>query len=158
MPPAKGLPSEKKIMVFDDDDAILQMLKFSLEAEGFQVRTGRDGSNILKKAVDYRPDLIISDLMMPGGGGYEVIRLLQSDEITRKTPIVMVTGFSMDPSTKKMIQQEPNLAGFFEKPLRAERLLKKVHEILNTKSLQEQVNEQQSKNPDLDDPMSQRFF
>src|SRR5262245_7509536 len=108
-------------MVLDDDDSILQMIRMTLETEGFQVRTGRDAVDVLKKAVEYRPDLIICDLMMPGGGGYELIRSLQSDDLTRKTPILMVTGYSMDASTKAMIQQEPNLAGYFEKPIRGER-------------------------------------
>jgi len=158
MSPDKALPSTKKIMVFDDDDAILQLLKYSFESEGFQVRTGRDGSNILKKAVEYRPDLIVSDLMMPGGGGYEVLRLLQSDDLTRKIPVIMVTGFSMDSSTKTMIQQEPNLAGFFEKPLRQERLIQKTHQLLNTKSMQEQIQERQNQVPESDDPMGRNFF
>jgi CheY-like chemotaxis protein len=158
MPPAKQLPSEKKIMVFDDDDAILQMMKVALETEGFQVRTGRDGNNILKKAVEYRPDLIVSDLMMPGGGGYEVVRLLQSDDITRKVPVLMITGYAMDSSTKAMIQQEPNMAGFFEKPVRPERLMKKIHEILNTKSLQEQMEERNKKMPGFDDPLDRTLF
>lgn len=158
MAPPKQLPSEKKIMVFDDDDSILHLLKFSLETEGFQVKTGRDGNNIQKKAADYKPDLIVSDLMMPGGGGYEVLRLLQGDDITRKVPVIMVTGFSMDPSTKAMIQQEPNLAGFFEKPIRTERLVKKIHEILNTKSQQEQIEERQKQMPGFDDPMGKTFF
>lgn len=157
-PAGKALPTEKKIMVFDDDDSILQMLKSTFEAEGFQVRTGRDSHNILKKAIDYRPDLIVCDLMMPGGGGYELLRVLQSDDITRKTPIIMMTGYSMDASTKAMIQQESNLVGFFEKPVRGERLLEKIHKTLNTKSIMEQMQERNSRTPELDDPNMRNFF
>lgn len=142
-PAKKSLPSDKKVMIFDDDDGIVQMVRATFEAEGFQVRTGRDGTNILKKALDYRPDLIICDLMMPGGGGYEVLRSLQSEEFTRKTPVLMITGYALDDSTKTMMKQEPNLAAFFEKPVRAEKLINKAHELLNTMSLKEQMQQNQ---------------
>jgi CheY-like chemotaxis protein len=141
-PPDKKLdPTDKKIMVFDDDESIVQMIRATLEAEGFQVRTGRDGTDILKKAVSYDPDLIICDLMMPGGGGYEVLRALQGDDITRKIPVLMITGYSLDTSTKTMMQQEPNLVGYYEKPLRPEKLVTKVHQILNTMTLSEKMQQ-----------------
>lgn len=138
-----------KIMLVDDDDSILQMIRASLEGEGFQVRTGRDARNFLKKAVDYKPDLIVTDLMMPGGGGYELLRSLQSDDITRKIPVLLMTGYSMDNSTKTMMQQEPNLAGYFEKPLRPEKLIRKVHEVLNTMSLEEEMMAKRSQQNDM---------
>src|SRR5688500_3737093 len=84
--------AEKKILVVDDDDGVVQMMRTTLEVEGFQVRTSRDGRDVLKKAVDFQPDLIVTDLMMPGAGGYDVIRNLQSDDLTRKTPVLIVTG------------------------------------------------------------------
>jgi CheY-like chemotaxis protein len=148
-PAKKNKASDMKIMLVDDDDSILQMIRASLEGEGFQVRTGRDARNFLKKAVDYKPDLIVTDLMMPGGGGYELLRSLQSDDITRKIPVLLMTGYSMDNSTKTMMQQEPNLAGYFEKPLRPEKLIRKVHEVLNTMSLEEEMMAKRSQQNDM---------
>lgn len=133
----KNNPSDKKIYVVDDDELVLSLLKVALEAEGFQVRTGRDGRNMLKKAQEFKPDLIVSDLMMPGGGGYEVLRSLQSDSETSHTPVLIITGSNMASSTKGMLQQESNLAGYLEKPIRPETLLRHVHKILNTISASE---------------------
>lgn len=136
--PPKGLPSDKRVMVVDDDESVLQLLKATFEVEGFQVRVARDGRNLAQKASEYKPDLIVTDLMMPGGGGYEVLRSLQADDVTRKTPVIMITGHVLDDSTKTMIKQEPNLAALLEKPVRPEKLTKEVHRVLNTMTRDEQ--------------------
>jgi len=144
-PAKKSDPAEKKVLVIDDDEGITQVIRVTLDLEGFQVRVARDGRAILKRALDFMPDLIITDLMMPGGGGYELIRSLQTDNSTRKIPILMITGHHMDDSTKTMIEQEPNIVGFFEKPFRPERLVQKIHHVLNTTSRQERQEKDQSK-------------
>ena len=136
--PPKQLPSEKRILVVDDDDAVLQLFRTAIEVEGFQVRTARDGRNLAAKAVEFQPHLIVTDLMMPGGSGYEVLRQLQADETTRATPVIIVTGHVLDDSTKTLLKQESNLAAYLEKPVRPERLLRRIHEILHTLSGEEQ--------------------
>jgi DNA-binding response OmpR family regulator len=130
-------PADRRIFVCDDDDSIRQMLKATLEAEGFQVSAARDGRDILKKAQEFRPHLLVTDLMMPGGGGYEVLRTLQMDEITRKIKVMVITGQSKDRSTIDMMKQEPNVVDFMEKPFHPEIFLNAVHKVLNTKNFQE---------------------
>ena len=147
MPANKAKPSDKKILIVDDDDSIIAMLKMAFSIEGFEVSTARDGREILKKANQFKPDLIISDLMMPGGGGYEVLRSLQSDPLTQKVPVFMITGSHMAASTKEMMQQEPNLAGYFEKPVRPETLIRAVHKRLNTLSREEERSLQRKEPP-----------
>jgi len=137
--------------VVDDDAEILAMLEMTLGAEGFIVKTGRDGRNILQKALEFQPDLIMADLMMPGGGGYEVLRSLQGDDLTRKTPVLIITGYEMNSSTKDMMKLEPNMAGYMEKPLRPYSLTSRIHEILNTKTPQEEQMEQNQQGPPAQD-------
>lgn len=145
-PAKKANPADKKIFVIDDDDSILSMLRTTFEVEGFQVRTARDGRDLLKKLQGFIPDLIVSDLMMPGSGGYDVLRVLQGDPQTARVPVFIITGSSMAESTKQVMQQEPNLAGYFQKPIRAESLMRQVHKKLNTLSLKE-ANEQTRPKP-----------
>lgn len=130
----------------DDDESILSLLKTSFEIEGFQVKIGRDGRNLQKTTAEFKPDLVITDLMMPGVGGYDVIRTLQSDPLTSKVPVFLITGSHMNDSTKAMMKMESNLVGYIEKPFRPEGLMVKVHKILNTLTMAE-INAQN--NPDI---------
>lgn len=146
----KGSPSEKKILVIDDDEHIRQMVKLQLELEGFQVKASRDGRNILAIALEFHPDLVVTDLMMPGGGGYEVLRSLQSDDLTRKVPVLMMSGAALDPSTKNLMKSESNVVDYLDKPLHMTAFVYKVHAILNTKTKEERIIEDQQKMGDVD--------
>lgn len=141
-PPKKSDPRFKRILVVDDDEHILQMIKTTLEMEGFAVQTGRDGKSILRKAQEFKPDLVVTDLMMPGGGGYELLRSLQMDEATRKTPVLVITGRNLDDSTKNVMCQEPNVVDILEKPLRPLDLTIRIHAVLNTMSSDEKMMEE----------------
>jgi CheY-like chemotaxis protein len=140
-PSKKAHPSSKKILVIDDDDTIVTLFKTALELQGFKVQSARDGRNILARALEMKPDLIISDLMMSAGGGYELIRTLQTDALTRRIPVVIVTGSQLDPSTKDMISMESNLVLYMQKPVRTEVLVSKVHQILKTQSVDDQIKD-----------------
>ena len=139
----KASPSTKRILVIDDDDSVREMLKVTLETEGFKVTTGRDGRNILQLTQRFEPDLIVTDMMMPGGGGYEVLRALQGDMSSRLTPVIVITGREWDQSTTDMLKQEPNVIAFLNKPIRPHSFLEKVHGVLNTKSRVEKMMEEQ---------------
>jgi DNA-binding response OmpR family regulator len=145
----KSHPSEKKILVFDDDDQIRQMVQLQLELEGFKVKVGRDGRNVLAVALEFKPDLIVTDLMMPGGGGYEVLHSLQSDSLTRKVPVLMMSGANLDASTKALMKSESNVVDYLEKPLHLQSFLTKVHSILKTKNLEERMIDDQLKMGDI---------
>jgi len=146
-PPRKADPNTKKILVIEDDENVRSMIKSTLEIEGFQVKTARDGRGILNIAVSFEPDLVISDVMMPGGGGYEVLRSLQSDDITRRVPVIIISGYSFDSSTKEMLLQEPNVKEFVEKPIRPPLLMVQIHKILNTLTQEEKIMERHKKDP-----------
>lgn len=140
-------PVDRRVFICDDDDAVRQLLKVTLETEGFKVEAARDGRDILKKAQQFRPHLIVTDLMMPGGGGYEVLRTLQMDEITRKIKVMVITGHSKDRSTIDMMKQEPNVVDFLEKPFHPELLLAAVHKALNTLNYHERNAKRQDDFP-----------
>jgi CheY-like chemotaxis protein len=147
----KASPSTKKILVIDDDEHILMMIAQTLEVEGFQIKKSTDGRKVLTLATQYEPDLILTDLMMPGGGGYEILRGLQSDSLTRSIPVLIMTGHVLNKSTTDMLKQEPNLVGYLEKPLNIHSLLTKIHLLLNTLSKDEKMIEDINKqNSDID--------
>jgi two-component system alkaline phosphatase synthesis response regulator PhoP len=124
-------------MVIDDDEEIVILFQSALEFEGFKVQTARNGHDILKRAIAFRPHLVISDLMMPSGGGYELVRSLQSDPTTRRIPVIMITGSHFDSSTQDMIRMESNVVLYLEKPIRPDELVNRVHLVLKTMSAAE---------------------
>lgn len=136
-------------MVLDDDETVRHFIQTTLEIEGFRVRSGRDGRNIVEGARQFKPDLIISDMMMPNGGGFELVRALQGDPETAKIPVLLISGHGFDASTKAMFQQERNVTGFLEKPLRPNQFTSRVHTLLNTFTSEERIIRQR-KNTDLD--------
>jgi two-component system alkaline phosphatase synthesis response regulator PhoP len=82
----------KKILIVDDEEDILELVQYNLEQNGFLTETAVTGETGLKKARANNPDLIILDLMLPGIGGLDICRLLKSDPNTKAVPIVMLTA------------------------------------------------------------------
>ncbi len=83
--------SEAKILVVDDEPDALEMLKFRLDREDFQVITATHGIEALERAAREQPSLILLDVLMPDLNGYEICRRLKAREETKAIPIIMLT-------------------------------------------------------------------
>lgn len=84
---------KKKILVVDDETSITRLLKLNLEKNGaFTVRTENEGMRALAAAKDFKPDLILLDVMMPDIDGGDVAAIIQADPILRGVPIVFLTA------------------------------------------------------------------
>jgi DNA-binding response OmpR family regulator len=81
-----------KILVAEDEKQIADMIAFKLTNSGHQVIRARDGEEAMKLVKQDLPDLIMLDAMMPGLGGFEVLRRLKSDPALRAVPVIMVTA------------------------------------------------------------------
>jgi len=81
-----------KILVVDDEEDILELVKYNLVKEGYLVSCAETGEKALSLIQANLPDLIVLDLMLPGIDGLEVARLLDANALTRKIPIVMLTA------------------------------------------------------------------
>jgi two-component system, OmpR family, alkaline phosphatase synthesis response regulator PhoP len=84
--------AKEKILVVDDEEDILELLKYNLEREGYQVYVADKGETALKTAKAEIPDLIVLDLMLPGIDGLEVTRTLKSWDKTKNIPIIMLSA------------------------------------------------------------------
>ena len=80
------------ILVVDDDQDILQLLKMNLEPEGYNVRTASDGESAVQSVTTDPPDLILLDVMMPHKNGFQVIEELKDIEETKNVPVILVTA------------------------------------------------------------------
>ena len=84
--------SKGRILVVDDEEDILELVKYNLEREGYLVDCVDTGEEAIERAVAIRPDGILLDLMLPGVDGIEVCRELRKNPDTRTIPIIMMTA------------------------------------------------------------------
>jgi len=81
-----------KILIIEDDEDMIHILKSILELEGYEVAYSYDGEDGLKKVAEYTPNLIILDLILPKIDGNEVCRRIKKDPKLSKIPIIMLTA------------------------------------------------------------------
>jgi CheY-like chemotaxis protein len=120
----------KKILVVDDQSMLREFIEVVIRDEGRKVLQAENGEQALEIARAEKPDLILMDIMMPGGmDGLEVTRILKSDPRTRACAIVAVTA-----KTQKADHLDALAAGvdgYLAKPFTLEELRKKVGKFLN---------------------------
>ncbi len=84
--------SRETILIVDDEEDIIELIKFNLKQEGYAVLEAMSGEQAIKIAKQKQPDLMVLDLMLPGIDGLEVTKYLKGNETTDDIPIVMVTA------------------------------------------------------------------
>lgn len=87
-------PENLTILAVDDTPANIRLLTHYMEKQGYNVITAEDGFEGFKAAIQYHPDLILLDVMMPGTDGYEVCELLKTEEATKDIPVMFLTAKS----------------------------------------------------------------
>ncbi len=87
---------QKKILLVEDDDALASVYSSRLEAEGFGVKRVPNGEEALAVALDFRPDLILLDAMMPKVSGFDVLDILRNTPETTNMRIIMLTALSQE--------------------------------------------------------------
>jgi two-component system phosphate regulon response regulator PhoB len=84
--------AKENILIVDDEEDVLELLRYNLSKEGYGIETASSGEEALTKARAKPPDLIVLDLMLPGVDGLEVCKRLKSEDKTEQIPIVMLTA------------------------------------------------------------------
>ncbi|RMD96033.1 MAG: DNA-binding response regulator [Calditrichaeota bacterium] len=118
----------RKILLVDDEQDILDLLKFNLEAEGYDILTAKDGEKALEMARHDLPDLILLDVMLPEKDGWEVIRELRRDKLTEKLPVIFLTA--KDSEIDEVVGLELGADDYIVKPISIRKLLARVKNTL----------------------------
>ena len=118
----------KKILIVDDEQDIVESLKFVLESCGYTCYCAYNGEDGLKLAREIVPDLIILDVMMPRINGYKISRLLKFDAKYKNIPILMVTARSQEED--KLIGEETGADEYITKPFDLDFVVQRVNEYL----------------------------
>lgn len=114
----------KKVLIVEDADDVRVMMKILIETQGYEAIMARDGYEAVMMAREYRPDLILMDLMMPIMDGFTATTLIRQDKELARIPIVAVTAYG-DTCLEKAL--EIGFDNFIAKPIDFENLKPLLH-------------------------------
>jgi two-component system OmpR family response regulator len=123
--PASGRP-EARLLVVDDEPNIVELLSASLRFAGFEVETARNGTEALRVAEEYQPDLMVLDVMMPGLDGFDVVRRLRQEG--RDMPVLFLTA--KDAVEDKVTGLTLGGDDFVTKPFSLEEVVARIRAVL----------------------------
>jgi CheY-like chemotaxis protein len=127
-PPVLSSIKPKKVLVADDNQVILKLVRHILESDGHLVISAEDGLKALKMAMQEKPDLIVTDYLMPKMDGIELTKKLKAQLGSRYIPIIMLTAKNEDFQSKGM---KAGADDYMTKPLNAKELLTKANRLMS---------------------------
>jgi two-component system alkaline phosphatase synthesis response regulator PhoP len=117
----------KRILVVDDEQDIIELLRYNLLKEGYDVLVAKNGQEALEKAAE-RPDLVLLDLMMPVLDGFETCKRLKANPVTAHLPVVFLTARSGE--VDEVLGLELGADDYIQKPISPRKLVARVKAIL----------------------------
>ncbi|HYA94540.1 MAG TPA: response regulator [Thermodesulfobacteriota bacterium] len=120
--------ANKKILVVDDEKDMAKALKVRLKANGYNVVFASDSVEAFTVANQENPDLILLDIMIPGGGGFVVAERLKQSAATHRIPIIFLTGIQGGQERAYKL----GASGYLMKPYQPEELMETIHNALET--------------------------
>lgn len=125
--------SSAKVLIIEDEEHISELVKYNLESAGYQVAAAYDGEEGLKLVSEFKPDLVILDLMLPKLDGISVCNKLRNQKETEEISIIMLTAKSSE--TDKIIGLEIGADDYITKPFSVRELQARIKTVLRrTKS------------------------
>ena len=118
----------KTVLVVEDNPVHASLVKYLLDAKGFDTVHAVRGENAHQLARDHRPDLIIMDIQLPGVSGIEVTKAIKADDDLKRTPIIAVTAFASMKDEETML--EGGCDAYIIKPFSADHLFDTVAKFL----------------------------
>ncbi len=122
---------KQKILIADDERDIIDFLKYSLDKEGYDVLTAKNGVETLNQTKKH-PDLILLDVMMPEMDGFEVVRTLKKNSTTARIPVIFLTAKSSE--VDEVVGLELGADDYITKPVRIPKLIARIKSTLRKKA------------------------
>ena len=129
--PAADPPPERaaaRVLIADDNPQGAELLEAYLGDSDYDLRTASDGEQTLREVADWKPDLILLDIMMPKVSGFEVCRRLRADPATRDIAVLMITALDQPSDVERAV--DAGTDDFLTKPINQTDLLNRVRALL----------------------------
>ena len=126
------------VLIVDDEQDILELLKYNLAKDGYHVLTAQDGKESLRQ-MKQRPDLVVLDIMMPELDGWEVCKAIRKDPATARTPIIFLTA--RDSEVDEVVGLELGADDYLTKPVKVRTFLARVKRALKGREEGEEKGE-----------------
>ena len=119
---------KKACILVVDDEQYIRLLARRLLSDKFTVLEGSDGAEAVDMAREHKPDLILMDIMMPNVDGYNACSTIKNDQLTKRIPVVMLTGIGYE--LNKKLAKEMGADDYITKPFTSEKLLDTIGKFL----------------------------
>jgi two-component system alkaline phosphatase synthesis response regulator PhoP len=125
-----------KILIIEDDRYISKMYQLKLSLDGFDVQVADNGRIGVEKVKEFKPDIILTDILMPEMDGFEVIKAVRADEESKSTPILIMSNLGQEDHIQKGL--ELGALGYIVKSqFTPSKVVDKIKEVLAGKFVQE---------------------
>jgi two-component system, OmpR family, alkaline phosphatase synthesis response regulator PhoP len=138
--PAPRSPAEqpRRVLIAEDDPQSAELLEAYLADCGYAIQTAADGQETLQKLQDWRPDLILLDVMMPRISGFQVCKQVRADPQVRATAILMITALDQPSDIERAV--DAGTDDFLTKPINKKELLLRVQALLESRKKQRDLD------------------
>lgn len=137
-----------KVMIVEDDDALREIYSIRLTAEGYTIVSAKDGEEALAIAVRERPDLIVSDVMMPKISGFDMLDILRSTPGMDGTKVIMMTALSSEDERQRGEALGANRY-LVKSQVGIEDVVNAIHEVLGDRGQDGVINSAASPAPEM---------
>ena len=120
-----------RVLIADDNPQGVELLEAYLGDSEYEIQTAADGEETLRRVNQWRPDLILLDIMMPKISGFEVCKRLRADPATRDTAVLMITALDQPSDVERAV--EAGTDDFLTKPINKSELLLRVRSLLKSR-------------------------
>lgn len=135
-----GSKQDQKVLVVDDEESILELLKYNLQKEGYEVKTALDGISAVEIAKKFHPDLILLDIMMPKQDGVETCRQLREIPELSRAFIIFLTARSEEYS--EIAAFDVGADDYITKPIKPRALMSRISALFRRESKKKEVTNQ----------------
>lgn len=128
-----------KILIVDDEPDIVEFISYNLKSKGYQIATAYDGIEALRKAKEFRPDLVLLDVMMPNKDGMQTLREMRQTPELESVAIIFLTALSDEKSEIEGLKLGAD--DYIAKPIKPELLLTRIAAALRRTKVDEDVEQ-----------------